>query len=83
MRAHEFPANARVRAHAITADFGSKLIRNQQVTRSGRVAGSSLLLPRLTNVSVRARNFTLTRRIAPGTGILEHEIANPSRAGVT
>ena len=33
---HEFPANARVRAHAITADSGSKLIRNHQVLGSGR-----------------------------------------------
>jgi hypothetical protein len=34
-RVHEFPANAHFRARAITADFGSKLIRNQQVVRSG------------------------------------------------
>jgi hypothetical protein len=37
---HEFPANAHVRAYAITADFGSKLIRNQQVVSSSLTAGS-------------------------------------------
>jgi len=37
---HEFSVNAHVRTHAITADFGSKLIRNQQVVRSIRIAGS-------------------------------------------
>jgi transcriptional regulator with PAS, ATPase and Fis domain len=37
---HEFPANVHVRAHAIIADFGSKLIRNQQVVGSSPTAGS-------------------------------------------
>ena len=36
---HEFPANVQVRAHAITADFVSKLIRNQQVLGSSPSAG--------------------------------------------
>jgi hypothetical protein len=30
------------RGHAITEDFGSKLIRNQQVVRSIRIAGSKI-----------------------------------------
>ena len=38
---HEFPASVRVRAHAITADFRSKLIRNQQVLGSSPSAGSN------------------------------------------
>ena len=39
---HEFPANAHVLTHATTADSGSKLIRNQQVTSSSLVAGSKI-----------------------------------------
>jgi hypothetical protein len=39
-RVHEFPANAHVRAHTITKDFGSKLIRNQQVPGSNPGIGS-------------------------------------------
>jgi hypothetical protein len=41
-RVHEFPANAHVRAHAITADFRSTLIRNQQVRGSRPIAGSKI-----------------------------------------
>jgi hypothetical protein len=42
-RVDEFPANAHVRVHAITADFGSKLIRNQQVIGSSPIAGSKYI----------------------------------------
>jgi hypothetical protein len=40
-RVHELPVKAHVGAHAITADFRSKLIRNQQVLGSSPSAGSS------------------------------------------
>ena len=55
-RVHEFPANGLVRAHAITPDFGSKLIRNQQVTRSSRVAGSKCLVES-TTVDLTTKTF--------------------------
>lgn len=37
---HEFPVKAHIGAHPITADFRSKLIRNQQVRGSSPRAGS-------------------------------------------
>jgi hypothetical protein len=37
-RVHEFPTNAHVRAPATSAEFGSKLIRNQQVIGSSPIA---------------------------------------------
>jgi hypothetical protein len=39
----KFRGNAHARGRSTTADCALKLIRNQQVTRSSRVAGSNLL----------------------------------------
>jgi hypothetical protein len=54
------PAKAQARRRTITVDFGSKLIRNQQVISSSLIAGSKILSKTLHFSVAQSSTFGLT-----------------------
>jgi signal peptidase I len=73
---HEFAANVQVRAHTITADFRSKVIRSQQVVGSSPTAGSIFRIKQLAGWLLHGISFMLRYPRDPRKTFVKRVIAS-------